>query len=215
MTSTARPPEAARIAVFAKAPVPGAVKTRLAAALGDDGAARLHADLVRHALATAVESGAGPVELWCAPDERHPFFAQCAREFGVPLKPQRGADLGERMRHAVEDAHAQRWPIVIIGADCPALTPSHLRLAAHALRAQDAAIVPAEDGGYVLVALSKPVAGLFDGVPWGGGEVMAQTRARLSAAGAKWLEFPPLWDVDRPADYARLEGEGWLAGVRP
>jgi rSAM/selenodomain-associated transferase 1 len=215
MTSTGRPPEAARVAVFAKAPVPGAVKTRLAAVLGDEGAARLHAELVRHALATAVEAGAGPVELWCSPDENHAFFQQCAREFGVPLKRQRGAHLGERMRDAAEEAHAEGWPIVIIGADCPALTASHLRLAAHALRTQDVVLVPAEDGGYVLVALSKPVQGLFEGVAWGSDEVMAQTRTRLAGAKAQWVEFPALWDVDRPADYARLEREGLLAGVRP
>jgi uncharacterized protein len=215
MTSTRRPPEAARIAVFAKAPVPGAVKTRLAAILGDEGAARLHAELARHALTTAVEAGAGPVELWCAPDENHVFFQQCAREFGVPLKRQRGADLGERMRHASDDAYADDWPIVIIGSDCPALTASHLRLAAHALRAQDVVLVPAEDGGYVLIALSKPVPGLFDGVAWGGDEVMEQTRARLAKAGAQWVELPALWDVDRPADYERLEREGLLSEVRP
>jgi rSAM/selenodomain-associated transferase 1 len=198
-----------------KAPVPGAVKTRLAAALGDEGAARLHAELVRHALATAVEAKAGPVELWCAPDENHAFFQQCAREFGVPLKRQRGADLGERMRKAAEEAHAEGRPIVIMGSDCPALTASHLRLAAHALRAQDVVLVPAEDGGYVLIALSKPVQGLFEGVAWSSDEVMAQTRTRLAAAKAKWVEFPALWDVDRPADYARLEREGLLAGARP
>lgn len=207
---TRRPPDAARIAVFAKAPVPGAVKTRLAATLGEEGAARLHVELVRHALATALAADAGPVELWCAPDESHPFFERCAREFCVQLKRQRGADLGERMLHAAEDAQAEGWPIVIVGTDCPALTGAHLRLAGHALRAQDVVVVPAEDGGYVLVALSNPVAGLFEGVTWGGSEVMEQTRARLSAAGARWLELPALWDVDRPADYERLEREGLL-----
>ncbi|HEY4999419.1 MAG TPA: hypothetical protein VII36_09755, partial [Usitatibacter sp.] len=62
-----------RVAVFAKAPVPGAVKTRLAAILGLDGAAGLHCGLVRHALSVARLSRVGPVELWCAPDETHPF----------------------------------------------------------------------------------------------------------------------------------------------
>lgn len=210
MTSTARTPEAARIAVFAKAPVPGAVKTRLAPALGEEGAARLHAQLARHALATALDSGAGTVELWCAPDASHPFFQDCARDFGVALAVQEGADLGARMAHA---AHAG-YPVVIIGADCPALTASHLRIAANALRAKDVVLVPAEDGGYVLVALARPVAGLFDGIPWGGDGVMARTRERLAASGAEWLELPPLWDVDRPADHARLQREGWLAGER-
>jgi hypothetical protein len=119
------------------------------------------------------------------------------------------------MRHAAEDARADGRPIVIIGSDCPALTASHLRLAAHALRAQDVVLVPAEDGGYVLIALSRLVQGLFEGVAWGSDAVMAQTRTRLAAAKAKWVEFPALWDVDRPADYARLEREGLLSEVRP
>jgi rSAM/selenodomain-associated transferase 1 len=215
MNPTARPPEAALVAVFAKAPVPGAVKTRLAATLGDEEAAQLHARLVRHTLATAVESDAGAVELWCAPDERHEFFAGCAREFGIPLRRQRGADLGERMEHAVRQAHEAGRGIVLIGTDCPALAGSHLRLAAHALRANDVVLIPAEDGGYVLVACAKPVAGMFGGIAWGTGDVMAQTRERLAAAGAKWIELPPLWDVDRPADLERLEREGWLAEARP
>jgi rSAM/selenodomain-associated transferase 1 len=215
MTPTRPLPEAACIAVFAKAPVAGTVKTRLAATLGDEAAARLHAQLVRHALATAVESAAGAVELWCAPDERHVFFGECARAFDVPLKRQQGGDLGERMRHAAQDAHAEGRPVVIIGSDCPALTASHLRLAVNALRAQDVVLVPAEDGGYVLVALARAVPGLFDDVDWSTDRVMAQTRARLAASATRWLEFPALWDVDRPEDHARLEREGLLCGARP
>jgi hypothetical protein len=214
MTLTAPPPEGACIAVFAKAPVPGAVKTRLAPALGEDAAARLHAELVRRALTTASDVPSARIELWCAPDERHPFFQQCARDFPIALKVQRGADLGKRMAAAAAEAHADARPIVIIGSDCPALTPSHLRLAAHALRAQDAVVIPAEDGGYVLIALSKPVEGVFDGIAWGGDTVMAQTRERLTTAGARWIELPPLWDVDRPADYARLQSEGLLSEAR-
>ncbi|HEX6633117.1 MAG TPA: DUF2064 domain-containing protein, partial [Usitatibacter sp.] len=104
-------------------------------------------------------------------------------------------------------------PLVLIGADCPALTADHLRAAAAALRTHDAAFVPAEDGGYVLVALARSIEGLFDGVSWGGAAVMAQTRERLTRAGARWTELAPLWDVDRPDDYARLQREGLLDEV--
>jgi uncharacterized protein len=214
MTSTARTPEPARIAVFAKAPVPGAVKTRLAATLGDEAAAFLHAELVRHVLETATTAGNGPVELWCAPDVDHAFFRECARDFGVTLFTQRGADLGERMENAAAHAQAAGRSIVIVGSDCPALTASHLRIAANALRANDAVLIPAEDGGYVLVALAKPVQGIFHGIRWGGGTVMEDTRARLAAAGARWLELPTLWDVDRPEDYARLQREALLSRER-
>jgi glycosyltransferase A (GT-A) superfamily protein (DUF2064 family) len=117
MKSSARPAEGVRLAVFAKAPVPGEVKTRLAAVLGAEGAAGLHAGLVRHALSTAVMAGAGELELWCAPDETHAFFARCAEESGAVLRRQEGRDLGERMARAFAAAHADGRALVLIGSD--------------------------------------------------------------------------------------------------
>jgi hypothetical protein len=193
------------VAVFARAPVAGQVKTRLVPLLGPEGAARLHAALVRRALATAVQARIGPVELWCAPDDSHPFFARCAAEFGVTLHRQEGRDLGERMAHAFEHAFRGKRSLVLIGGDCPALQPADLGAAANALASHDAVIAPAEDGGYVLVALARALP-IFEGIAWGGAAVMAQTRARLEAAGACWHPLPTLWDVDRPEDYARLQG---------
>jgi uncharacterized protein len=213
MTSSAPPPERVRVAVFAKAPVPGTVKTRLARLLGPDGAAGLHAGLVRHALATAAQARLGAVELWCTPDVGHPFFERCAREFDAKLEPQQGADLGERMRRALESALAAGSPMLLIGSDCPSLTVSHLAAAAAALSSHQAVVTPAEDGGYVLVGLSAAVPSMFDGVSWGTAAVMAQTRARLASAGVRWKEMAALWDVDRPEDYARLQREGLLREV--
>jgi uncharacterized protein len=212
MTSSARPPEPPAIAVFAKAPVAGAVKTRLAPRLASADAAKLHASLVRHALRAAVAACPGRVTLWCAPDAADPFFAGCAAEFGVGLRAQEGADLGARMRHAFE-ASLAAGPLLLIGTDCPALDAAALRRAADALQGRDAVLAPAEDGGYALVGLTRLVPGLFDGIPWGGAEVMAATRERLAGAGARWTELPTTWDVDRPEDYDRLCREGWLAGL--
>lgn len=212
MTSSAAPPEVA-VGVFAKAPVPGAVKTRLAGVLGADSAASLHAGLVRHALGTATQAAVGPVTMWCLPDASHAFFERCRDEFGVRLETQRGADLGERMRNAFEPAWASGASLILIGADCPALTAPHLKGAAEALRAKDAVLVPAEDGGYVLVGLARALPEIFADVAWGTAAVMAQTRQRLAAAGATWTELETLWDVDRPEDYARLQREGLLREV--
>jgi rSAM/selenodomain-associated transferase 1 len=213
MTSSAPRAERARIAVFAKAPVPGQVKTRLAGVLGETAAAGLHAGLVRHALSTAVAAGLGKVQLWCTPDEHHDFFERCAADFGASLHAQRGADLGARMRAAFDEAFARGEALVIIGADCPALTPADLRAAARALEANDVVIAPAEDGGYVLLAMARAVPQAFEGVAWGNPSVMGETRARLAAAGVSWSEMPVSWDVDRPEDYERLRREGLLREV--
>lgn len=213
MTSSAPRPETVRVAVFAKAPVPGEVKTRLAVLLGADGAAGLQAGLVRHALSTAVQARVGALELWCAPDVGHPFFERCAKEFRASLRRQEGADLGERMRRAFDASFAGGAALIIIGADCPALRSSDLEQAAAALRTHDAVIAPAEDGGYVLVGLARPAPMLFEAIAWGSSAVMGQTRAKLAQAGVRWKELATFWDVDRPEDYLRLQQEGLLAEV--
>ena len=205
MTSSVRPPEAPAIAVFAKAPVAGEVKTRLVATLGAQGAAHLHERLVERALATAFAARLGDVALWCAPDTSHSFFERCATRFGVALRRQRGADLGARMHDAFASSAG---PLLLIGSDCPALTPRDLQASAEALRTNDAVFVPAEDGGYVLAGLARPDQRLFSNIPWGTAAVMARTRERLSAAAIRWRELPALWDVDRPEDYARLQEAG-------
>jgi len=213
MTSSALPADRVRVAVFAKAPVAGQVKTRLAAMLGAEGAAQLHATLVRHAVSTAMLAGVGRVELWCAPDESHPFFSECAIELGIRLRGQRGQDLGERMSHAFENAFSAGRHLILVGSDCPALTASDIERAAIALASHDAVITPAEDGGYVMIGLSRRIAGLFEGIEWSSASVMHATRERLRAAGARCRELPTLWDVDRPEDYARLQREGLLQEV--
>ena len=210
MAPAARRGSTAQVAVFAKAPVPGEVKTRLVALLGARESAELHAALVRHALATARNSGVGPVSLWCMPDTGHPFFAACAAEFGVSLHEQRGGHLGERMARAFDRLLAA-GPALLVGSDCPSLRAEDLRAAAGSLATHDAVIQPAEDGGYVLVGLARPVAGLFERIRWGESSVMRDTRVRLREAAATWREMPVRWDVDRPEDYRRLLASGLLA----
>jgi rSAM/selenodomain-associated transferase 1 len=207
MTSSAHRPDRVAIAVFAKAPVAGRVKTRIARAIGPERAALLHERLVRQALATARAAALDGVELWCEPDTTHPFFLECARQYRARLCRQHGADLGERMAHAFAQAQDEGRGLVLIGADCPALEAQDLRDAALALEQHDAVFAPAEDGGYVLVALRRAHASLFSAMPWGSGEVMERTRERARAAGLSVKELRALWDVDRPADLERLERE--------
>ncbi len=185
------------VQIFARAPQPGRVKTRLIPALGAAGAARLHAQLLRRTLATVASAGL-PAELWVTPDGCHPLF----REAGLPCRLQQGADLGARMQHALSAGLARAARVVLIGCDCPVLDGEYLAAAFAALETHDAVLGPAEDGGYVLIGLRRPAA-VFDGIEWGGERVLAQTRARLAAAGLAWRELDTLWDVDRPADLVR------------
>jgi uncharacterized protein len=207
-------PEAA-ILVFARAPVPGAAKTRLIPLLGAAGAAALHARLIERALATARAAAPEIFELWCTPDAAHPFLQSAALAHGATLRIQQGSDLGERMAHALADALRRGNVALCIGTDCPALTAQHLRDAAAALHdGNDAVFVPAEDGGYALVGLARDAPRLFRGIVWGGSQVMAETRTRLRELGLRWRELETLWDVDRPADYQRLQQSGLLRDAR-
>ena len=94
------------------------------------------------------------------------------------------------MLSAFTTALARHARVLLVGADCPALTASHLRQADHALRdGSDAVLVPSEDGGYVLIGLTRCDASLFTGVTWGGAGVLAETRARLTVLGWRWREL--------------------------
>jgi len=193
-----------RVAVFAKAPVPGTVKTRLIPALGADGAASLQRTLVERALECAIAADIGPVELWCAPDARDRFFHDCRDRFGVRLASQVEGDLGTRMRCAFEAMLAEGGRALLMGSDIPAMTPAYVRAADAALAdGRDAVIGPAEDGGYVLIGLSRLAPELFEGVEWGGPGVMQATRSRIERLGWRHLELPVLWDVDRLEDLFR------------
>jgi len=196
-------PERVGVAILARAPVPGQVKTRLIPALGASGAARLQRWLLRRTVSTALEADIGPVVLWCAGDPGHPDIVLCRALGPITVRAQPEGDLGTRMLAAVQQSPTPAGTLVI-GTDCPALGVAHLREAAQSLRTHDALVLPAEDGGYVLIGIKAPSHELFAGVDWGTERVMAETRQRLRALGWRWSEPATLWDVDRPADVERL-----------
>jgi len=193
------------IAIMAKAPIAGFAKTRLIPALGAQGAADLQARLIEHTVRIASGAGLGPVLLWCAPDTAHPLFAHMRARFGIGLAKQPDGDLGARILAAVSAAPQS---VLVIGTDCPVLSARHLRDAAHALESHDAVVIPADDGGYVLIGTRTPQPALFAGVTWSTATVMAETRARLRECNMTWAELPPLWDIDTPDDLARMKREG-------
>jgi rSAM/selenodomain-associated transferase 1 len=195
-------PEQIEIAVMAKAPQPGFAKTRLIPTLGAKAAARLHRQLTLRTLATAQAADIGPIILWCAPDIRHRFFRALQQRCHLDLRTQPEGDLGQRMAHVFAENGAR--PLLLIGTDCPALSPGHLQQAARTLRSSvDAVFITTEDGGYYLVGLKQPHPELFESIAWSSADVMEQTRSRLSNLGLRWQEVARLWDVDRAEDVTR------------
>jgi hypothetical protein len=194
-------PEAV-VLVFAKAPQPGRVKTRLIPAIGADGAAALHERLVRETLARICGQPGLAVELWCAPDPGHALFAELARAHALTLRRQCEGDLGARLWHAAARALRDAPRVLLVGSDCPELDGTYLREAAALLCRPDtdAVLGPAVDGGYVLLGLKRAEVALFTGMPWGSDRVAALTRERMQRLDWRWRELPALRDVDRPED---------------
>ncbi|MDB5810662.1 MAG: hypothetical protein JWN94_2784 [Betaproteobacteria bacterium] len=199
------------IAVFARAPEPGAAKTRLIPMLGAGGAATLQKLLIARTLATAIAADVGTVKLWCSPSAQHPAMSALMRRHGIVGDTQCEGELGDRMLDAAVRTLETSARVLLIGTDCPALTAADLQSATAALDNYDAVLIPAEDGGYVLLGLARPDPRLFSQVPWGSDQVMAITRVRLAELNWRWRELAPLWDVDRPADVERLQ----LSGLMP
>ena len=195
--------------LFAKAPAAGTVKTRLIPSLGAERAALLHARMVEHAAhsvaAACAAIGRARGELWCSPDLGSNFLRALAQRHRLTLRQQSAGDLGMRMRAALQSAMPGR--VLLLGSDCPVLDPAALVDADRALRTHDAVFVPVEDGGYALVGFRDTVPDCFSGVEWSTGQVMAQTRTRLRAAGTRWKELPTAWDVDTAADVQRLQAD--------
>jgi rSAM/selenodomain-associated transferase 1 len=202
----------ALVQVFARAPQPGTVKTRLLPVIGIDAATELHWRLVKHALGTAAIARIGPAELWTTAPIDSPFMQVCARLLGVPLHLQVEGDLGQRMSVALTDGLCRASRVLLIGSDIPAMTHEDLREADEALKAgADVVLGPVEDGGYWLIGLVRPAPELFDGIAWSTDLVMQQTRERMQAMRCRWHELAPRWDVDRPEDLTRMSGDPRLA----
>jgi len=199
------------IIVFAKAPIPGQVKTRLIPMMGPEAAAALYEKLVIHTLSIAVKANLGQIELWCSPSVKHPFFIRCAEDFRAKLYKQSVGDLGKRMGDALKKTLEKASYAILIGTDCPSFTEKDLKEAARAMkRGAKAVLGPAEDGGYVLIGMRHYSPELFIEIPWGTGSVMEETRKRLQRLGWRWHELRTFWDVDRPEDVERLVREGYL-----
>ncbi|MGI0116889.1 TIGR04282 family arsenosugar biosynthesis glycosyltransferase [Zooshikella sp. RANM57] len=195
------------VILFAKPPQAGAVKTRLIPALGEQGALSVHQRLLDRTLAIMQQLPASlNIQLCLAepivkPDVMSDYF------FGQwPVCLQQGDNLGERLANAFKSNFAWADQIVIIGSDCPVLTADYILQAFTALtKKNDVVIGPAEDGGYVLIGLSRFIQALFLNMPWSTPQLFNETITQLNNQQVSYHLLTELWDVDVPADVKRLD----------
>ena len=191
------------ILIFTKAPVAGQVKTRLVPHISASLAARLHETLTHDRLRMCTSGNLCDVQLWCSPDTRHPFFFDCKECYQIQLHAQRGSNLGERMSHALKTMLGQYEKIIIIGTDAPALGIDTMDAAIEQLDSNDVVLVPAEDGGYVLIGAATYHEDLLVDVPWGTKNVLTNTVCNIEHLHLQYSLLAECWDVDRPADLER------------
>ena len=199
------------ILLYAKAPIEGKVNTRLIADIGIQAATKLQHDLIHQRLSMLTKANLCDVRLMCAPSRQDEFFLQCGKQYPVTLFDQTGDDLGERMFNGVSIALQQYKYCIVIGTDAPALDELRIKQVIEALHDNaDVVIVPAEDGGYVLIAMHQAHKFLFEEISWGSADVMQQTRSKLNEKNVSFEELASCWDIDRFEDYQRylaIEGK--------
>jgi uncharacterized protein len=191
-----------RLILFARYPVPGRAKTRLIPALGAAGAAALHRRLVLRSLRTASQAcQAVPADLEVRFDGGTEQAMSHWLGDSAHFVPQGTGDLGERMAGAFEQSFdTGSRATVIIGSDCPSLSPEIIRAAFARLKQTPVVLGPSWDGGYYLIGLSRPMPELFRGIPWGTDRVLADSLAVLQRRGCKPALLDSLEDIDRPED---------------
>lgn len=189
-----------RVCVFAKPPRAGLVKTRLAADLGPEGAARLARAFFDDTWA-AVGALDWADAVLATTDVQAPEWTDPP---GMALWPQGDGHLGDRMERVLSRALDTHVAAIAIGTDSPGLPPDTLNDARRALAHHDAVIGPSEDGGFYLIGLRRCPEGLFLGVPWSADDTCARTLQRLGALNLSVAVLPSWFDVDRPGDLQRL-----------
>jgi len=214
-------PASAALVIFAKAPIPGQVKTRLCPALTEDEAATLHGSFVLDTLErtkAAVNKFKLPVDrfLACAPSSTHVFFRIMEARHGVTLLDQQGEDLGSRMRQAFDTLFARGYRQVhLVGTDVPSLPLTHYRDAVASLTRHDLVVGPAKDGGYYLIGMTRPYPDLFAGIPWSTDQVLSLTEQKAAATGLDTALLPVWSDVDTINDLQALIDDCAADKTRP
>jgi rSAM/selenodomain-associated transferase 1 len=191
------------LGVFAKWPVPGAVKTRLG--LSPQGAAEAARAFLRDTLDRLAGLDARRMLVFSPAEAEADFAALAGQRY--TLAAQGKGDLGARLaRFFLGQCDAGARQTVVVGSDSPTLPVEHVEAAFAALQTADVVLGPATDGGYYLLGCGPRLPPVFDGIAWSGSTVLADTVARLADPGWRLTVLPPWYDVDTPEGWAMLRG---------
>ncbi len=192
--------------VFARAPIEGQVKTRLAQSVGAAAACALYLAFLDDVCALAGSVDARRILAVDGPID-HPDLVRLALVNGLERRPQAPGDLGARMQAALESA----LPACVIGTDAPTLCRDKLEEALAAVGHHDVVVGPSADRGYWLIGLSRPIPELFRDMQWSTREVLPATLERLRGRRAHVLPFH--YDVDEEADLRHLSAHLGVLGA--
>jgi rSAM/selenodomain-associated transferase 1 len=191
--------------LFAKAPEPGRVKTRMVPFISERAASQLQKAFLLDTL-QLTDSLLLRRAIACLPDPDHPFFLQCGKERPLLFFKQMGADLGERMKNAFEWGFSQGFQkVLLLGGDTPTLPAEWIKEAVDRLDAFPLVLGPSADGGYYLIGGRPPIPALFDGIAWGTNSVLAVTLQKVTHLQIGCHLLPFWYDIDRPEDLAFLK----------
>lgn len=189
-----------RLLVFLKYPEPGKVKTRIGKEIGHVKAAQIYRELAERVLGNIME-GNYTVVLYYSPSWSVDDFKEWLGSDYV-YKPQRGADLGQRMKNAIRDEIAEgAESVVLIGTDCVQVDSSVINKAFESMHDNDVVIGPATDGGYYLIACRASFNELFENIEWSTNKVYSQTMNRIDELGLKTFILEKKTDIDTYEDY--------------
>lgn len=201
--------------IFAKTPIAGHAKTRLIPHLGAEGAAALAKKLLFHTCTQMSVSNVDSIELWVTPNKQIPLWQTLGDSMECQVMEQQGYELGERLSYAARSGFKRSQSLIFVGTDCPSLEASIINRVIEDLHQYDSVMIPAMDGGYVLLAISQFDSSLFTDIPWSTEKVAERTLERMKALNWRCNLYPPLRDIDTAEDLASFQESDLLTLNRP
>ena len=186
--------------LFAKAPVPGKVKTRMQPQLSLKQSAGLAALMIRHCVDQIRRFWPGDLILTVSPDRNDPLFETLKSQYGFEIEVQIQGDLGERMLHVLDQGIQRTGAAVVMGCDVPQIPAEVLTDLYNELQSGNEVVGPARDGGFYILGLNKLDKTLFDHIQWGGSDVLDSLLDNCRERNKPLVKVEELMDIDNMSD---------------